>query len=199
MSQSRSALRAICAAALLLAGASPALAAGHEHPPAPAGAGPDWRPPEHRPMDPRPEWRGPKPDAHVAHGSYDGRAQWDQARADWLGECRRRMSEDRWDHRRRRDRDRGYDEAAAYCQSYLDYYSPAGLTYVPMTMMVPARMVPVAGAAAAPQEPCIETEVIEEWVPEPAAQRIIPRRPVRQPQIRDKRIKLVPDKRVRTN
>jgi uncharacterized protein YcfJ len=99
--------------------------------------------------------------------------------------------------------------AMDYCESYLErhmgygygqggYGYPAqgySYAYQPMTVMVPVMMVqaqPVAAPAPQPRE-CKETQVIEEWVPVAGpARRYIPRRPAP-----TKRIKVVPDKRVR--
>ncbi|MEQ1541250.1 MAG: glycine zipper 2TM domain-containing protein [Novosphingobium sp.] len=99
--------------------------------------------------------------------------------------------------------------ARDYCESYLERhmgYGPAGYgypaqgyayAYQPMTVMVPVMTVqvqPVGAPAPQPRE-CKETQVIEEWVPVAApARRYIPRRPAP-----DKRVKIVPDKRVRVN
>lgn len=198
--------------------------------------------------DPRPEWRG-GPAAHppMPNGpSADGRHYppgWEQARANWLAECRRRHGSgnkvggavvggviggvignrvagkgnravgtvagatvgavaggaigDAADKRAARD----------YCEAYLEQhtswshggtYGPGhgqavvGYGYAPMMVMVPVAYVQVA-APARPRE-CVETVVTEEWVTvhEKRKVRYIKPRP-------DKRVKIVPDKRVRTN
>ena len=62
-----------------------------------------------------------------------------------------------------------------------------GYAMQPMVMMVPV----MHHAAPAKARECVETTVIEEWVPVKTAKRRIAPRP-------DKRVKIVPDKRVRT-
>lgn len=97
-------------------------------------------------------------------------------------------------------------EARDYCEAYLDQYmsqqqvgygyaQPVAYGYAPMTVMVPVAMVPVAMTAQQQRE-CKETIVTEEWVTVPSRthRRYIPARPRPRP---DKRIRLVPDKRVR--
>ncbi|MDP3906252.1 glycine zipper 2TM domain-containing protein [Novosphingobium sp.] len=67
-------------------------------------------------------------------------------------------------------------------------YGPAHYGYA----MQPVMMVPVMHHAAPPKaRECVETTVIEEWVPVKTRKRTIAPRP-------DKRVKIVPDKRVRT-
>lgn len=98
------------------------------------------------------------------------------------------------------DRSRARD----YCESYLDSYTPQqsgygygqqGHGYAPTygyaTMMVPVMMVPVQQHHAA--RPCTETIVTEEWVTvrERRHRHIAPRRV-----IRDKRVRMTPDKRL---
>lgn len=84
------------------------------------------------------------------------------------------------------------------CEAMLDNYVPGasgypagyGYGYGVPVMLVPVAM--VAGAAPAARGPCKETVVTEEIVTEvPRRSRLIPRRA-----IPDKRIRLVPDKRV---
>jgi len=214
--------------------------------------------------DPLPEWKSPTaahaqpaplppmpagPNAMPMGHPGPDRAAWEEARADWLAECRQRFNGkgkvtggvlgglvggiagsaiagrgnrtvgavvggvagavtgaaigDSSDRRRARD----------YCESYLDRYMasygpgyggygygyPHGqmaYTYAmqPMMVMVPVAMTTVA-APAAPRQNCTETEVIEEWVPVTRpAKRYIQRRVVPH-----KRVRIVPDKRIRTN
>lgn len=210
--------------------------------------------------DPLPEWRGPSaaqaqptlpamppaPGAMPSGYAEPDRSEWEQARADWLSECRRRYGGKAGvtggvlgglvggvagsaiagrgnrtigavvggvagavagtaigkstDRRRARD----------YCESYLDQYfasygqgygaygypqgqTPYGFAMQPVMMMVPVAMTAVA-VPAAPRQNCIETQVIEEWVPVARpARRYIPRRVMP-----DKRVRVMPDKRVRT-
>lgn len=197
--------------------------------------------------DQRPEWRGaPPPMAHPAghppmrHGQQvQYPPQWEQARANWLSECRRRHGSgnmvggavlggvvggvignrvagtgnrvvgtvagatlgavaggaigDAADKRSARD----------WCETYLEQnmtwsqgygQGVVGYGYAPMTVMVPVAYVAVQ-APAQPRE-CKETIVTEEWVTVPQKSRYIPARPRPRP---DKRIKLVPDKRVQVN
>lgn len=102
------------------------------------------------------------------------------------------------------DRNRARD----YCEAYLEdslagYYGQGqagygyqqagygpvqyGYAMQPVMMMVPV----MHHAAPAKARECVETTVIEEWVPVKSAKRRIAPRP-------DKRVKIVPDKRVRT-
>lgn len=104
------------------------------------------------------------------------------------------------------DRNRARD----YCEAYLEdslagyygqgqagygygYQQPGyGPGYGYAYAMQPVMMVPVMHHAAPPKaRECVETTVIEEWVPVKSAKRRIAPRP-------DKRVKIVPDKRVRT-
>jgi hypothetical protein len=198
--------------------------------------------------DPRPEWRGPPPGpapamahqpmAHHPMPPVQHARQyppgWEQARADWLAECRSRHGSgnkvggalvggviggvvgnrvagkgnrvvgtvagatvgavaggaigDAADKRAARD----------YCEAYLEQHTTwnhggvIGHGYAPMMVMVPVAYVQVA-APAQPRE-CVETVVTEEWVTvhEKRKVRHIKPRP-------DKRVKIVPDKRVRAN
>ena len=144
------------------------------------------------------------------------RTAWEEARADWLAECRQRFggrgkvagavagaalggSADR-------------REASDYCASYLDrymaryshgYVSPGygypparpvyGYAMQPMVvMMVPVMITTLAAPVA---QPCQCTEVVEEeWVTvkRPAIRRYIQHR-----RVPDKRVRVYPDKRVR--
>lgn len=189
----------------------------------------------HAVPDPRPEWHG---DHAAMRGGYD-EAAYQQARADWLGECRRNHGNGNMvggaviggvvggvignrvagrgnrvigtvagatigavaggaigstaDNRSARD----------YCESYLERYTTwqggqgyplggASYGYVPMTMMVPAMMVP---APASGQRECTTTVVTEEYITETPQRhilrRMIPsRRAVPPPQVRDKRVRI---------
>lgn len=205
---------------------------------------PDWAPPTAN-VQPRLPAMPAGPGA-VAEYSEPDRDGWEQARADWLSECRRRYGGKSGlaggvaggliggiagsaiagrgnrtigavvggvagavagaaiggsaDRRRSRD----------YCESYLDQHLASygqnqggygypqrqvayGYAMQPMMVMVPVAMTTTA-APAAPRQNCTETEVIEEWVPVARpARRYIPRR-----MVRDKRVPIAPDKRVRT-
>lgn len=207
--------------------------------------------------DTRPEWRGPPPgpaqplpQQPMAHPPLPGPQQtiqyppgWEQARANWLAECRRRQGSGNKlggavvggviggvvGNRVAGDGNRvigtvagatvgavaggaigdAADKRAArdYCEAYLEqnitwsqggayghgYGQPVvGYGYAPMMVMVPVAYVPVA-APAQPRE-CVEKVVTTTWVTvhEKRKSRTIPPRP-------DKRVKIVPDKRVRTN
>ncbi len=70
-----------------------------------------------------------------------------------------------------------------------------GYGYAPMTVMVPVAYIQVA-APAPQQRECTETIVTEEWVTVPTRTRYIAPRPRPRP---DKRVRIVPDKRVRVN
>lgn len=95
-----------------------------------------------------------------------------------------------------------------YCEAYLDRYTSYGpqgyygqgqaMTwgYAPVTMMVPVAMVQVAAPVQQQQGECKETIVTEEWVTVPGKTHIRYIPPRRVP---DKRVKIVPDKRVRVN
>ena len=207
--------------------------------------------------DTRPEWHGPPPgpaqplpQQPMAHPPLPGPQQtiqyppgWEQARANWLAECRRRHGSGNKlggavvggviggvvGNRVAGDGNRvigtvagatvgavaggavgdAADKRAArdYCEAYLEqnitwsqggayghgYGQPVvGYGYAPMMVMVPVAYVQVA-APAQPRE-CVEKVVTTTWVTvhEKRKSRIIPPRP-------DKRVKIVPDKRVRTN
>ncbi|HVR90042.1 MAG TPA: glycine zipper 2TM domain-containing protein [Novosphingobium sp.] len=102
-----------------------------------------------------------------------------------------------------RSEDRG--RSRDYCESYLDQYMASygrggygygsGYGYGPQLAYgyaVPMMMVPMVQTQA--QQPCTETVVTtEEWVTVPGPHRYIPRRPV----VHDKRVRIVPDKRIR--
>lgn len=100
----------------------------------------------------------------------------------------------------------GADRRAAldYCEAYLDRYTTQPsygqggygqpvYGYAPTTVLMPVAMMP----AAAPRRECKETIVTEEWVPTGPAPhyRTIPARY----RVPDKRVRIVPDKRVRLN
>ncbi len=106
------------------------------------------------------------------------------------------------------------DKRAArdWCEAYLDQHTTwgqgngqfqgqmqgqnvVGYGYAPMTVMVPVAYVQIA-APAQQQRECKETIVTEEWVSVPTHIRYIPPRPKPRP---DKRVRIVPDKRVRVN
>lgn len=102
------------------------------------------------------------------------------------------------------------DKRAArdWCEAYLDQHTTwgpgygqahgqgvVGYGYAPMTVMVPVAYVQTA-APAPEQRECKETIVTEEWVTVPTRIRYIPPRPRPRP---DKRVRIVPDKRVRVN
>ncbi len=83
-----------------------------------------------------------------------------------------------------------------YCEAYLNAYSQPSYghaAYAQPMMMVPMMAVQ---SQQAHQEPCTETSVTEEWVTVPGRSRTIIRysRPVP-----DKRVRIAPSKRVRTN
>lgn len=98
-------------------------------------------------------------------------------------------------------------DARDYCEAYLDRYTshpgyampgygqPVSWGYAPMMVMMPVAMVPVAMPAPRQQGDCKEAVVTEEWVTVPSRPhyRTIP---CRAP---DKRVRIVPDKRVRVN
>ena len=99
--------------------------------------------------------------------------------------------------------------ARDWCEAYLDQHTSwgpgygqahaqgvVGYGYAPMTVMVPVAYVQVATAAPAQPRECKETIVTEEWVSVPTHIRTIPPRP--KPRA-DKRVRIVPDKRVRVN
>lgn len=189
--------------------------------------------------DTRPEWKGEQ--GAAPHGGYD-RAAYEQARADWLAECRANRSSNgktvggvvlgglvggvignRVAGRGNRTVGTVVGAAAGaaaggaigsaadrratrdYCEAYLDRYTshaPQGFHgqqvswgYAPVTMMVPVAMVQVATPVQQQRE-CKETIVTEEWVTVPGKPHIRYIPPRRVP---DKRVKIVPDKRVRVN
>lgn len=98
-----------------------------------------------------------------------------------------------------------------WCEAYLDSHMTyattwgpapqgyAGPTYTyamqPMTMMVPVMMVQAPMAAQTQKKVCKETVVTEEWVTVRSARRHVYRAA---PVVHDKRVRIVPDKRVRT-
>jgi hypothetical protein len=202
--------------------------------------------------DNRPQWRGAPPPmaqhmgqpmSHPGPG-YD-EAAWQQARADWLAECRSRHGNgnkvggavvgavvggvvgNRVAGRGNRTVGTvagatvgavaggaigsSADKRAArdYCEAYLERNTSwgyghgqahgqgvVGYGYAPMTVMVPVAYVQVATAAPAQQRECKETIVTEEWVAVPGRTRYITVHPKPLP---DKRVRIVPDKRVRVN
>lgn len=102
------------------------------------------------------------------------------------------------------DRNRARDYCEAYLEDSLAGYYGQGQAgygygyqqagYGPVHYgyaMQPVMMVPVMHHAAPKARECVETTVIEEWVPVKTRKRTIAPRP-------DKRVKIVPDKRVRT-
>lgn len=215
--------------------AAPALA--HDHMPPPPQ---DWRdaPPPPPGFDDR---SGPD------RGGYD-RGDWDQARSQWLSDCRRRIGARRGDgatgallgaavggvvgHEIAGRGDKlggtllgagagavagyGIDRATSrdrhsgdYCEAYLERYSGGyerggyaqpmayGYAYQPMMVMVPVA-VPMMVAPQPARPICREIvtyDTVVDYVP--AAHRYIPPRP--RPiykRVPDKRIRLVPDKRI---
>lgn len=95
------------------------------------------------------------------------------------------------------DRGRGRDYCESYLDQYMANYGHGSYGYGPQMAYgyaVPMMMVPVMMVQAQTQQPCTETVVTEEWVTVPG-HRYIPRRPV----IHDKRVRIVPDKRLRMN
>ncbi|MFM5952959.1 MAG: glycine zipper 2TM domain-containing protein [Novosphingobium sp.] len=232
-------LRTVILAAAALAFAGPALAQQPASLPPPPPGMPDAQGHVYDgPMpDNRPQWSGAQPP--VQPGAYP--AGWDQARADWLAECRSRHGNGNKVGGAviggliggvvgnrvagRGDRVVGTVAGAAvgavaggaignaadkrsardYCEAYLDqslsrqqvygqgYGQPVyGYGYAPMMVMVPVAYVQTAVPAQLRE--CRETVVTEEWVP--VRTRYIPPRPKPRP---DKRVKIVPDKRVRIN
>ena len=151
-------------AALALAALSTtALAHGDQHHTGEERGGPDMRP----------EWKGDR------QQGFDPRIR------EWLGDCRRRIS-DRGATFDRLDRSHGRDACEAYLDNYHARYASGdhgyGYGYAQPMIMVPV-MVPS-------QEPCVET-VTTEYVDRPA------RRIIRRPAPRsDKRIRVAPDKRI---
>lgn len=162
--------------------------------------------------DMRPEWRGaPQPVGHPAGHHPQGQpgydqAAWQQAQASWLSECRRRHG----NGNRVGKHHRGADQQSVsdWCESYLKQHTTwgpgygqahaqgvVGYGYAPMMVMMPVAFVQTA-APAAQQKECKETIVTEEWVSVPTRTRYIAPRPKPRP---DKRVRIVPDKRVRVN
>ncbi|WP_088310495.1 glycine zipper 2TM domain-containing protein [Novosphingobium sp. B 225] len=186
------------------------------------------------------------PAAQIAPAGAPGwnHAGWEQAKADWLYECRRRYPAGKKSTTLgavlggvvggvlgnriagRGDRTVGTVAGAVlggvaggaignsadrsrsrdYCESYLDDYlsrqqayghGQPGMTYgyvqQQVTMMVPVMMMQ-QHAAVQPQRECKETIVTEEWVPVRAKRRVI----YKTVTVPDKRVRIVPDKRVRT-
>lgn len=81
----------------------------------------------------------------------------------------------------------GYGPGYGYGYGY--GYPQAGYAMQPVMMMVPVMY---QAAPPAKTRECVETTVVEEWVPVKTRKRTIAPRP-------DKRVKIVPDKRVRAN
>jgi hypothetical protein len=211
-------VRLILLGAAALGFAAPALAQQLPPPPAhpgvmdAAGRVYDAAPPAGLP-DHRPEWRGAPqqaghPAAHHPQGQpgYD-RAAWEQAQASWLSECRRRHGNGNKVGKHHRGADQ--QSVSDWCESYLKQHTTwghgygqahaqgvVGYGYAPMTVMVPVAYVQVATTAPAQQRECVETIVTEEWVAVPGRTRYIAPRPKPRP---DKRVRIVPDKRVRVN
>ena len=84
--------------------------------------------------------------------------------------------------------DRGYDDdrRGDYCEQYFDYYTQAshyGWGYAQPMMMVPVMAMSQGDRHG---KECTETVVTEEWVTVPQRRRVI----------RDKRVRIVPDKRI---
>ncbi len=91
-----------------------------------------------------------------------------------------------------RDRSRDQTGERDYCEAYLNAYSQPSYGHG-QQMMVPVMMAPMmAHGQPAKQEPCTETTVTEEWVTVPDHNTII-HRPTP-----DKRIRIAPDKRIRS-
>jgi hypothetical protein len=161
----------------------------------PPVSGPGVAPPPGMP-DTRPVWQGP------ASVMPDPRT-----RDAWLRECYRRTDyyyggydgwrEGRRKHRRHRD-DR-YDRGPAYgyCEAYFDdWYRTGGYGHahayaVPM-MTYAMPMAYAAAPVAQPSQNCVET-VTTEYVP--VRRRVIHRRPAPRA-VPDKRVRIVPDKRL---
>lgn len=86
-----------------------------------------------------------------------------------------------------------------YCEAYLNAYSQPSYghaAYAQPMMMVPMMAPMMAGAQQTHQEPCTETTVTEEWVTVPGRSRTIIRYARPAP---DKRVRIAPGKRVRTD
>lgn len=100
------------------------------------------------------------------------------------------------------------NRARDFCEAYLDRYTAQTSTYAPSTYAAPTGYAPAGYAYAyqpvmvmmpvmvatppAPRRECVETTVITEWV------EVAPGKPHKH-RVTDKRVKLVPDKRVRAN
>ena len=134
---------------------------------------------------PHPAWQNGPPQPYSQHPMMEP-----DAREAWLAECRHRLSMhgNRWD---RDDREREMDQCEAYLDSYYAYYRsyqdrpyPAYAYAAPCCQ--PMMMVPAAPEPRTEPE-CTET-VEYEYVDVPA-------RPKARP-APDKRIKVVPDKRI---
>lgn len=152
------------------------------------------------------------PGAPVHPGGPDMRPVWQgsagpmlpdpRTRDAWLDECQRRTALYYGNYRKsRRHRDdwRRDDRAYSYCEAYFDdYYRNAyrghGYAYAMpvVSYAVPMVQVPVAQAQT---EQCREV-VTTEYVT--VRRRVIPRRPAPRPRyvVPDKRIRVVPDKRL---
>ncbi len=103
--------------------------------------------------------------------------------------------------------------ARDWCESYLEQHTTWGPGYgqshgqnvvgygqMPMTVMVPVAYVQVVTTAPAQQRECQETIVTEEWISVPTRTRTSTRYIAPRPKPRpDKRVRIVPDKRVRVN
>lgn len=82
----------------------------------------------------------------------------------------------------------GYGQGGGYGAGFVPQMQPYGYAMQPMMVMVPVAMVAVPAAPVTPQRRCVETEVIEEWVPVTRpARRYIPRRA---PAVLDKRVRI---------
>lgn len=197
-------------AGLALGLTAPALAAGHDDPL--RGVGPGMHAgPHHGPVV------QPIPGAPPLPGGPDMRPVWQGAggpvmlpdprtRDAWLDECHRRTTMyyggSRKKHRRNRDDWRRRDSAYTYCEAYFDDYyrtythrGPAyghGYAYAVPVYAAPMMMThaPVVQPA---KENCVETVTTTY---EPVRTRVIPRRPAPRRVIPDKRIRVVPDKRL---
>lgn len=102
---------------------------------------------------------------------------------------------DRAEDRGHEDRGRERDYCESYLDQYLASYQHGGYGHqMAYGYGVPMMMVPVMMVQGQAQQPCTETVTTTsyEWVTVPG-RRYIPRRPV----IHDKRVRIVPDKRLR--
>jgi hypothetical protein len=140
---------------------------------------------------PHPAWKDGPPQPYPQHATMDP-----EARDGWLAECRHRLSM----HDRRRDRDdreREPDQCEAYLDGYYAYYRryqgpgqayayPSYVYASPCCQPMPMMMAPVMRMPRA-EPKCTETVEYEyEDVPVRPRPRPAP----------DKRIKVVPDKRI---